>query len=92
MIFSNSSIPAPTGAPGFQFVGLVTDSPLISRIVFDEKDSSPSDDNIGYDSIVFSSSASSPVPIPETFWLFSSGLIGFIGMRKKSIKSSVKYS
>ena len=32
----------------------------------------------------------SPVPVPATVWLFSSGLLGVIGMRKKSLKLSRK--
>ena len=32
----------------------------------------------------------STVPAPAAFWLFSSGLVGLIGMRKKSVKLSGK--
>jgi len=32
----------------------------------------------------------SSVPVPAAFWLFGSGLIGFIGMRKNQLLSSIK--
>jgi len=34
----------------------------------------------------------SAVPAPAAVWLFGSGLVGFIGLRKKSVKLSEKYA
>jgi hypothetical protein len=34
----------------------------------------------------------STVPVPTTVWLFGSGIIGLLGMRRKSLKGSDKYS
>ncbi len=79
LIASNNSIPAPRGAPGFQFIGLVTDELLISRVLFDEFDPTASDDNVAYDSIIFTS----PVPAPAAIWLFGSALIGLIGVAQR---------
>jgi hypothetical protein len=58
-------IPAPSGAPGFQFVGMVSPSANIARIVFDESDGSAPDDHIAYDTLTFTS----PVPEPGTLAL-----------------------
>lgn len=53
VIFQNGFIPAPNGAPGYQFIGLVTDGPAIFSITFDEFDPTAADDNVAYDSLVF---------------------------------------
>jgi hypothetical protein len=71
-IASNSFIPAPIGFPGFQFVGLVTDSPIIKRVVFNDFDPSPNDDHVAYDSVVFST----VIPEPSSLLLFFLGMIG----------------
>jgi hypothetical protein len=60
LLASNSFIP---DSGSYQFVGLVADSALISRIVFDEFDDSANDDNVAYDSLVFTS----PIPEPSTY-------------------------
>ncbi|MBI3191085.1 MAG: hypothetical protein HYZ36_00345, partial [Pedosphaera parvula] len=49
VIDSNSFIPAPAGAPGYQFVGLAADSALIKRLVFNEFDDTAPDDHVAYD-------------------------------------------
>lgn len=40
-----------------------------------------------FDNIVVN--ATSPVPVPAAVWLFGSGLVGLIGMKKKSLKTSI---
>ncbi len=67
----NGFIPAPSGAPGYQFVGFVSDSANIKRVVFDEFDGSAADDHVAYDSIVFSPA----VPEPGTWVLMALGLV-----------------
>jgi hypothetical protein len=69
---SNGDIPAPNGPPGYQFVGLVADTALIARIVFDEWDGSAPDDNVAYDSLVFTT----PIPEPGAYAALA-GLIAF---------------
>jgi len=57
------------------------------RISFEEEDDSgffsASLDNVSFTTNV------SPVPVPAAVWLFGSGLIGLIGMKKKSSKVSI---
>ncbi|MEW6305280.1 MAG: hypothetical protein AB1705_17530, partial [Verrucomicrobiota bacterium] len=53
-------IPAPSGAPGYQFVGMVANGAVIKQVVFDEFDPTANDDHVAYDSLVFS-----PAVIPE---------------------------
>lgn len=72
-LHSTGFIEAPSGAPGYQFTGLVADSAIISRVVFNEYDNSPSDDHVAYDSIVFSPAV---VPEPSLFLLIASGIAG----------------
>lgn len=48
-----SPIPAPSGNPGFQFVGYVSSAANIKSVVFDEYDPTEPDDNVAYDSLVF---------------------------------------
>lgn len=71
LLGQNTFIPAPNGAPGYQFVGLVLDSPLIKRMVFIEFDGSASDDHVAYDSLVFSAVA---IPEPGVAALIAAGL------------------
>lgn len=80
LLASNGFIPAPNGSPGFQFIGLVSDSANIARVVFDEFDPSPGDDNVAYDSLVISPA---PVPLPATAWLLSSALVGLGALRRR---------
>jgi len=47
----------PNGTPGSHFFGIVSSSPNIARVEFDETDSTGSDANIGYDTIRVSSIA-----------------------------------
>lgn len=54
VLFSQSPIPAPDGASGSQFVGYVAEGQLIKSIVIDEFDPSAPDENIAFDSLVFS--------------------------------------
>jgi len=61
-------IPAPTG--GMTFVGLITDTVMIKRVVIDDFDPSLPDDHIAYDSLLFS-----PVPEPVSMILMLSGMI-----------------
>ncbi|MCC6969955.1 MAG: hypothetical protein IT434_07000 [Phycisphaerales bacterium] len=75
-IASSGVIPAPTGAPGYQFVGLVSDGPAIAAIVIDESDGTPNDDHIGYDTITFSK-----IPAPGTLALL--GLAGLVSRRRR---------
>lgn len=69
VIASNGFIPAPSGAPGYQFIGLVVDSPLIASVLFDEFDDSAADDNVGYDTLTFTA-----VPAPASLALAGAGL------------------
>jgi hypothetical protein len=81
VLASNGFLPAPIGAPGYQFVGFVSASANIKRIVFDEFDGSPPDDHVAYDSVVFSPA----VPEPGTYALMFAGLgwVGFIACRRQ---------
>jgi len=67
LLAQNTFIPAPFGAPGYQFVGLVANptGPWITKIVIDEYDGSANDDNIAFDSLVFAT----PIPEPATLVL-----------------------
>lgn len=74
LLAQNTFIPAPNGAPGYQFVGFIASSsgPWIKRIVFNEFDGSANDDNVAYDSLVYTAPA---VPEPATYALLPLGLI-----------------
>ena len=48
-------IPSPKGKPGYQFVGLISDIPNISKVYIDDFDPTSPDDHIAYDSFIFSS-------------------------------------
>ncbi len=72
-------IPAPVGAPGYQFVGLVADSAIIARVLVDEWDDSANDDHVAYDSIVFTS----PVPEPISFSLIFLGCLSILWVIRK---------
>ena len=77
---ANGFIPAPAGAPGHQFVGLVTDGSLIKRVTIDEFDPSPPDDHVAYDSLTFSALS---VPEPGTVLLLGLGLAGLACRRRR---------
>lgn len=74
ILAQNNSIPAPNGAPGYQFVGLVTgnNGPFIKKIVIDEYDPTANDDHVAFDSLVF---AAVPVPEPSALLLLPAGLL-----------------
>jgi hypothetical protein len=74
-------IPAPTGAPGFQFVGMVSTSANIKRIVFDESDGSAPDDHIAYDTLTFTS----PVPEPGGLALCGLAAAGVLSYRRRKV-------
>lgn len=74
VIAENDLIPSPVGAPGFQFVGLVSDGPAIGAIFFNDYDDTPSDENIAYDSMIFS------VPAPGSVGLL--GLASVVASRR----------
>ncbi|MDX2117190.1 MAG: hypothetical protein SFY96_03295 [Planctomycetota bacterium] len=67
IIASNGFIPAPNGAPGFTFVGFVSDRANIASVTFDEFDPSPLDDHVAYDSLTVS------VPTPGSLALLGIG-------------------
>lgn len=73
VITSYGFIPAPNGAPGYQFVGAVSSTANIKRVVFDEYDDSAWDDHVAYDSVVFTAPA---VPEPSTYALLALGIAG----------------
>jgi hypothetical protein len=76
-------IPAPSGAPGFQFVGCVTDSANIKRITFDEFDPTAPDDNVAYDTLTFSPAAATrAVPEPASISLLGGGFVALALARK----------
>lgn len=85
-IFVDGFIPAPSGDPGYQFVGLVSDVPIGSMIL-DEFDATcvgsgaAGDEQVGYDSLV-TASRGAPPPVPElgSLMLFSAGLAGVVGI------------
>lgn len=75
----NGFIPAPSGSPGYQFVGYVADSDVISRVLFNEFDPTAYDDNVAYDSLVFSPAAT---PEPSSMLLLGFGLAGIASMNR----------
>lgn len=72
IISQNGFIPCPSGAPGYQFVGYVSDSANIASVSFDEFDGSANDDNVGYDTLTVS------VPTPGAL-----ALLGMAGLTTK---------
>ena len=77
ILLDESFILSPRGAPGFQFVGLISDSANIGKIEIDEYDDNCAnpDEHVGYDSIIFTSVAiTATVDIdPDTLNLASKG-------------------
>lgn len=74
------TIPAPNGAPGFQFVGFISNSANIARVVFGEFDGTALDDNVAYDTITFSATGGAgAVPEPGTCLLMTTGVLGAAG-------------
>ena len=73
LLGQDTFIPAPNGAPGYQFVGFVASGsgPGIKSIRFDEFDGSANDDNVAYDSLVFTA-----IPEPAS----TAGVGGLIGL------------
>lgn len=77
---NGTTILSGTGSGSGVSVQLSTTSPLIHGFTF-----TPSSDTDGLDTLVFNQVTVSSVPLPATVWLFSSGLIGLIGIaRRKS--------
>jgi hypothetical protein len=73
---TNNFIPMTNPASGFQFVGCVSSAQNITRVLLDEFDPSASDDNVAYDSIVFSPGAVvTAAPEPATVALLGLGLL-----------------
>jgi hypothetical protein len=83
----NGTIPAPNGLPGYQFVGFVADSATISRVVFSEYDPTAMDDNVAYDSLVFSPAVA---PEPSALLLLCCGLVGMSSTSRRKYTSSRK--
>ena len=67
-----------TGGAGWYFFGGICDSPFTQVELF----TSQNGGNIYLDGIYYSSDAN-PVPIPSAIWLFGSGIISLIGLRRK---------
>jgi hypothetical protein len=80
LLAQNTFIPAPFGAPGYQFVGLIANptGPWITKIVIDEYDGSANDDNIAFDSLVFAT----PIPEPATVALQLLGVAALAAWRR----------
>ena len=53
--------------------------------VWDSQDNEANDE--AYFTLAISAVDFAPVPVPGAVWLFGTGLLGFIGMRKKAIKA-----
>lgn len=86
VICNSGFIPAPSGAPGFQFVGCVSDSANIKRVLFDDFDPSPPDEHVAYDTLTFSPAVAPPsasVPVPGTLLLFGLGGLVAAGIRAR---------
>lgn len=88
-ICTSGFIPSPSGAPGYQFIGCVSDSANIKSIAFNEFDPTASDDHVAYDTLTFSPAYSAPppppppgVPAPATALLLGAGVIGLGVVRR----------
>ena len=77
-IFADTFIPSPSGAPGYQFVGYVSDSANIGRILIDDFDNSGPDDNIAFDTLTYS-----PVPEPATMTLLGFGAAALAARKRR---------
>jgi len=84
VLASNSFIPSPNGAPGYQFVGYISNSANIKRVVFDDFDPSPNDDNIAYDSVVFTSPSVAPEASPAALLTLGGLVGGVVAVRRRA--------
>ncbi len=76
-LLGSFNVTVPSGSAGF--MGVFSNSDLITRLTINESNSFDVIDNVSFGRV-------SSVPVPAAAWLFGSGLIGLIGMRKKSAK------
>lgn len=84
LLAQNTFIPAPVGAPGYQFVGLVMTTSQITKIVLSEFDPTSPDDHVGYDSIVFAAA----IPEPGAWALMLAGAPALFWARRRGARSN----
>ncbi|MBS1717985.1 MAG: PEP-CTERM sorting domain-containing protein [Armatimonadetes bacterium] len=77
-LFTDAFIPAPNGAPGYQFVGFGSNIANIHSMKFNEFDGSAPDDNVAYDTLSYSAA----VPEPATMAILGMGIAALIKRRK----------
>ncbi len=80
VLAQNSFIPDPNFARDYQFVGAVSDSANIARVLFDEFDPSPGDDHIAYDNFI---GPAVVVPEPGGMTLLGLGLAAIVAAARR---------